>query len=448
VVGKSSTASVLTSFTYTYTNGANDTPLVQTRVESDAVASNTYTYTYDALNRLTAASVSSGTGTSYSYSYDSDGNLLTKTAGSASTTYAYNGGDELCWAYSGTSTNGCSSAPTGATTYSFDLAGNLTGSSAGASFSYNAKNQTTSITYDGTSLSNLAYTDQGQQSRISAGSTTFDNNAAGTAISTTAGVSTYFFRDDQGDVYGERIGSSSYYYYLTDAEGSVVAVISGDGQTVSDRYSYDPYGTTTYSSGSVANPFGYAGGFTDATGLIHFGARYYDPSTMRWAQVDSLGTGATSPYSYAADDPVNEADQGGLWQHWVTQYVAVKDPLAIPLNQIWLTVYWSSRSGPYITAWTAILHIQSHSSWAFGTWSPSGFQIWVTWGGRGYGVVEVSGQVHFSISDFLGTFYNTLRANLWVFAGGTWWGWGNVWYRNSTWLFTAVTANWVGGCGC
>jgi RHS repeat-associated protein len=310
VVGKSSTASVLTSFTYTYTNGANDTPLVQTRTESDAVASNTYTYSYDALNRLAAASVSSGTGTSYSYSYDSDGNLLTKTAGSASTTYAYNAADQLCWAYSGTSTNGCSSAPIGATTYSFDLDGNLTESSTGASFSYNAKNQTTSITYGGAALSNLAYTDQGQQNRISAGSTTFDNNMAGTAISTTSGTSTYYLRDDQGNVLGERLGSS-YYYYLTDAEGSVVAVISGDGQTVSDRYGYDPYGATTYTSGSVANPFGYAGGFTDPTGLIHFGARYYDPATTRWTQRDAAANGQASPYSYSDSDPPNGTDPTG-----------------------------------------------------------------------------------------------------------------------------------------
>ena len=46
VVGKSSTGTTLTSFAYTYANGANDLPLVQTRTENDAVASNTYTYSY------------------------------------------------------------------------------------------------------------------------------------------------------------------------------------------------------------------------------------------------------------------------------------------------------------------------------------------------------------------------------------------------------------------
>jgi RHS repeat-associated protein len=310
VMGASSTGAALTSFAYTYANGAHDTPLVQTQTENDAVASNTYTYSYNAANELTAAAVTSGTGTSYSYSYDADGNMLSKTAGSATTTYAYNSADQLCWADAGTFSNPCSSAPSGATTYGFDSNGNETGSSAGASFSYNTKNQTTSITYGGTTLSGLSYTDQGQGGRISAGSTTFDNSTSGTAISTTSGSSTYSLTDGQGGVLGERIGSA-HYYFLTNALGSVVAVINGSGQTVADRYGYDSYGNTTYQSVTVPNPFGYAGGYTDPTGLIHFGARYYDPTTARWTQVDPAASGSSSPYVYTGDDPTNETDPSG-----------------------------------------------------------------------------------------------------------------------------------------
>jgi RHS repeat-associated protein len=312
VVGASSTGATLTSFMYTYTNGANDTPLVQTQTENDAVASNTYTYSYNAANDLTAAAVTSGGGTSYGYSYDGDGNVLTKTAGSATTTYAYNSADQLCWAYSGVSSNPCSSAPTGATTYSFDSDGNETGSSTGAAFSYNTKNQTTSMSYGSTTLSGLSYTDQGQGNRISAGSTSFDNSTSETAISTISGSSTYYLTTGQGTVLGERIGSA-HNYFLTNALGSVVAVINGTGQTVSDRYGYDPYGNTTYASVTVPNPFGYAGGYTDSTGLIHFGARYYDPGTARWLQVDPASLGTSSPYDYANDNAVLETDTQGTY---------------------------------------------------------------------------------------------------------------------------------------
>ncbi len=174
VVGKSSTGATLTSFGYTYISGANDTLLTQTASENDALASNTYTYSYDAMDRLTGGSVTSGSGIAYGYAYDADGYMLSRTAFSITTTYAYNGGDELCWAYTGTSTNTCATTPTGATTYSFDANGNETGNSAGSSFSYNGKNQTTSVTSVFTTLSSIAYSDTGQQQRIAARSTTFD----------------------------------------------------------------------------------------------------------------------------------------------------------------------------------------------------------------------------------------------------------------------------------
>jgi RHS repeat-associated protein len=323
VVGKNSTGSTLTSFAYTYVNGANDTPLVQTATENDAVATNTNTYSYDAFTRLTAATVTSGSGTSYGYGYDADGNVLTRTAGSATTSYAYNGADELCWTYSGASSNPCATTPSGAVTFSFDANGNETGSSGGAAFSYNGKNQTTSITYAGTTMSPLAYTDTGQQQRISAGSTTFNSEGGGIGIATTSGVSTYYVTDGQGNIIGERTGSA-HYYFLSDRVGSVVALISGDGQTVADRYGYDPYGNTTYKTGTVANSLGYAGGYTDPTGLIKFGARYYDPSTARWTQVDPAATSMSSSYQYADSNPANETDPSGYFgccfgqTHWTS----------------------------------------------------------------------------------------------------------------------------------
>ena len=40
-------------------------------------------------------------------------------------------------------------------------------------------------------------------------------------------------------------------------------------------------------------------------------APYYDPTTAQFISVDPLNTGATSPYSYAADDPVNAIDPAG-----------------------------------------------------------------------------------------------------------------------------------------
>ena len=90
---------------------------------------------------------------------------------------------------------------------------------------------------------------------------------------------------------------------------------------MSDRYGYDPYGHATYTSGSVANPWGFAGGYTDSTGLIKFGTRYYDSGTGRWTQTDAEGESITSPatlnpYIYASCNSVNATDPTGLFNVW------------------------------------------------------------------------------------------------------------------------------------
>jgi RHS repeat-associated protein len=371
-VGKDKNGALLTAFGYAYSAGTNDRQLRQSTTESDPVASNTYTYSYDGLSRLTQASVTSGSGTSYSYSYDGNGNLSSKTAGASTISFGYNAANQLCWMYAGSSSNPCASAPTGATTYTFDANGNEIGSSSGASFSYNPKNQTTAITYGGGTVSPLVYAGTGQGFRTTAGSTTLDNGPFGVQIATASGTSTYYLRDNRGNLIAERIGSNRY-YYLDDGFGSVVAVISGDGLTVGDRYGYDPYGNTTYHSCTIANPWGYAGGYTDSTGLIKFGARYYDPVTARWSQLDPLTQGRASAacgcsaYAYANDDPINLADRSGLWWYWKNWY-----GVGIDLNE-WETrnlIYWGYGSGILIgiTGFWWILGVLIGGLILLGTW--------------------------------------------------------------------------------
>jgi RHS repeat-associated protein len=80
--------------------------------------------------------------------------------------------------------------------------------------------------------------------------------------------------------------------------------------TVSDRDAYDPYGKITASSGTIANPFGYADGYTDAaTGLVQFGTRYYNPTIGLFTQEDPSGLSAG--YLYVGDNPVNGTDPTG-----------------------------------------------------------------------------------------------------------------------------------------
>ena len=119
---------------------------------------------------------------------------------------------------------------------------NLTGSSRGDSLSYNAKNQTTEVTYNGQTLSPLVYADLDQSERTRAGAGEFYSSPLGVQISRRAGESTYYTRDNRGELVGERLADGSRWYYLKDGLGSVTAVINEDGSQVADRYAYDPYG--------------------------------------------------------------------------------------------------------------------------------------------------------------------------------------------------------------
>ena len=100
--------------------------------------------------------------------------------------------------------------------------------------------------------------------------------------------------------------------YVYAGTGSPVALLT-DFASQAYAYSYDPYGVAvlTQSSGGngeVQNPFLFQGGIKDrATGWVHFGARWYNPSTGRWTQQDTLDAPLdptnANRYAFAGNDP-------------------------------------------------------------------------------------------------------------------------------------------------
>lgn len=129
-------------------------------------------------------------------------------------------------------------------------------------------------------------------------------------------------------------------YYLTDALGSVVATADESGAKV-NTYSYSPRGVTrAASSEKVSQPYRFAGGYQDPTGMYHFAARYYDPNIGRFNSPDPSGM-EKNPYLYAEGDPVNRIDPTGLWTGWdtvATVMTGVALVAAIPTGGASLTV--------------------------------------------------------------------------------------------------------------
>jgi RHS repeat-associated protein len=308
VATNDSSGAKLSSFSYDYTKNGVDTALRQSVTD----LSGTTTYSYDKLNRLTKAT---GPSMARAYDYDENFNRTSKTEDGTTTSYDYNDANEL--------TKG------GSTTYSYDADGNLTGSSSGWSLSHNAVNsQTTTITAPGKAEHQpLQYGGADQTERRRAGSVVYGTSALGVSSATSLqslnfpngaapddmepapGTSSFYTRDNSGNLIS-LVANGSRYYYLVDGLGSVVGLVNGSAQKV-NSYSYDPYGLPLLVSQQVANPWRYAAGFYDGpTGLTKFGARYYDPGLGRFSQRDP--SGKDLPYAYASANPVNNTDPTGL----------------------------------------------------------------------------------------------------------------------------------------
>ena len=182
--------------------------------------------------------------------------MTSKTINGTGTTMAFNAADELTTA--------------GSATYSYDANGNQTGVSGGNTFTYNAKDQTASITPNGGSAISMGYRGPGQAERVTAGGTSYQYDATGLSQSS-SGSPVYYTTTPDGEVLSERLYTGTY-YYLHDGLGSVVGLTNSSGSVV-NSYAYDPYGNTTSSSGTVANPFRYIGAVWDSsTGLYKMGS--------------------------------------------------------------------------------------------------------------------------------------------------------------------------------
>jgi RHS repeat-associated protein len=99
-------------------------------------------------------------------------------------------------------------------------------------------------------------------------------------------------------------------YYHQDGINSVVAT-SNQAGAIAGAQLFDAWGNKTASSGTV-NQYGFTGREPDATGLVYYRARYYDPSIGRFISRDPAGmVDGVNRYAYVGNSPTNFVDPSG-----------------------------------------------------------------------------------------------------------------------------------------
>src|SRR5258708_13192376 len=165
----------------------------------------------------------------------------------------------------------------------------------------------------------MTYSGADQNQRVQADGTSYVNAPLGISQASSKRT-TYYTRDNGGNLVDERTSSGTF-YYLFDGLGSIVGLTDSSGAMVCyHRYQYDPYGNllSQPSNGELQNnPWRFASGqFDSGTGLYKFGIRYDDTTTGRWTQRMPVGGSLlemtkANPYACTEDDPVNLFDPTG-----------------------------------------------------------------------------------------------------------------------------------------
>ncbi|MFB5680880.1 RHS repeat-associated core domain-containing protein [Paenibacillus terreus] len=310
--------------------------------------------TYDANGRLLTLSDTKADGTSitdYVFTYDAAGNVISETGGVTSA-----GLDSVTFDVYGPGLSPAPEAEAGSSvSVSEDVYG-PTGPQTDLNLTYTADNRIATMNgepvlydADGNMITGplqgtmQAYTYDSRNRLLEAGGVSYGYNSENGRTSVTVdGVTTKYVinphanlsqvlmeTDENGNVLGYYVyglgllgredASGAYQTYHYDRRGSTVALTDAAGE-VTDTYEYGPYGELLSHEGNTAQPFLYNGRdgvMTDANGLYHMRARYYNPETKRFINRDVVtGTIADTPtlnrYAYVNGNPISYVDPFGL----------------------------------------------------------------------------------------------------------------------------------------
>jgi RHS repeat-associated protein len=278
---------------------------IVSRVETIGGVTRTYGYTFDALGQVTAITIDGASAATYSY--DTDGNR-TATNGVAAT---YDARQRLL--------------SFGPVTYLHDALGRRISRTSGPQimrYAYDSFDRVVRVEPPGLAIIEYVFDAVGRRiGRKRAGVLTgglLYRDALRPAAELDAGgnVVGQFVYGTRAHVPDLIVRGATTFRLVTDHLGSVRLVVNVANGAIAQRIDYDDWGRVLADSSPGFQPFGFAGGLYDAeTGLVHFGARDYDPETGRWLIPEPLGriAGERNAYAYASNDPIDYVDPTGLW---------------------------------------------------------------------------------------------------------------------------------------
>jgi RHS repeat-associated protein len=162
--------------------------------------------------------------------------------------------------------------------------------------------------------------------------------------------------------------SSTRYYVLNDALGSVTAIVDTSGN-VQERYGYNAFGEPIYMDASFgsrsSSSYGWETLFASYrydldSGMFQVRNRYLHPNLGRWVSRDPIGyEDGTNLYAYVGNGPVNLVDPKGLLSMPLPWWMA---PAVLPNIPWWvLGSPWAlGVAGGLVLAWAAYLAYQAY----------------------------------------------------------------------------------------
>jgi RHS repeat-associated protein len=129
-------------------------------------------------------------------------------------------------------------------------------------------------------------------------------------------VSQFVYADKSSHSPEFMIKDGAVYRFIKDQLGSPLVLINVLTGAMEQMLVYDEFGNVLSDSALGFQPFGFAGGLYDRdTGLVRFGARDYDPGIGRWTARDPLlfKGGQRNLFAYVGNAPTNFIDPSGLY---------------------------------------------------------------------------------------------------------------------------------------